>query len=141
MPFITDEDYTVLIRDEIKDILLEEYSDSKLRISEQFAISQIENYLNGRYDTDLIFEAEGIERNSHIVMLTIDCVLYHLYTSNQSKQMPSIRANRYQDAIDWLKMVGTGQATAKLPKIKNESGEELQGIKITSKYSATNQRW
>ena len=141
MPFITDQDYTVLIRDEIKDILLEEYSDSKLRTSEQFAISQIENYLNGRYDTDLIFEAEGTDRNSHIVMLTIDCVLYHLYTSNQSKQMPSIRANRYQDAIDWLKMVGTGEATAKLPKIKNESGEELQGIKITSKYPATNQRW
>lgn len=141
MGFITDEDYTVLIRDEIKDVLLEDYTESKLRNAEQIAISQIENLISGRYDTDLIFEARGDDRNSHIVMITIDCALYHLYTSSQSRQMPKIRDNRYQDAIDWLKIVGTGEATAKLPKIKNQTGNELQGIRISSKYPPSNHRW
>lgn len=141
MTFITDQDYTVLIRDEIKDVLLENYTESKLRNAEQMAIAQIENYLNNKYDTDAIFSAEGSDRNSHIVMLTIDCALYHLYTSNVSKKMPETRANRYQDAIDWLKMIAKGNTTAKLPKIKNETGKELQGIKITSKHKASNHRW
>ena len=43
--FITNEDYSVLIRNEIKDLLLENYSESRLRASEQMAVSHIKNYL------------------------------------------------------------------------------------------------
>ena len=93
--FITNEDYSVLIRNEIKDLLLENYSESRLRASEQMAVSQIKNYLSGRYDVAQIFSKEGEERNSHIVMLTIDCALYHLYTATIPRKMPEIRSQRY----------------------------------------------
>ncbi|WP_066435543.1 phage protein Gp36 family protein [Chryseobacterium sp. CCH4-E10] len=138
--FITDDDYSVLVREEIKDILLENYSETKLRAAEQMAIDQVKNYLSGKYDTGEIFSRTGDARNSHIVMITLDCALYHLYTPIPRK-MPETRAQRYQDAIDWLKLVAKGEGTADLPKIKNESGETLSGIRFTSKYTAENNRW
>lgn len=139
--FITNDDYSVLVRNEIKDILLENYTEAKLRAAEQMAIAQVKNYLSGKYDVKTIFEAQGNERNSHIVMVTLDCALYHLYTSTTPKKMPDIRSQRYQDAIDWLKLIAEGKAYADLPKIKSEKGEELLGLKISSKYEANNHKW
>jgi hypothetical protein B2_07752 len=139
--FLTTEDYTALIRNEIKDILLENYSEAKLRVAQQMAIDQVKNYLSGRYDVAEIFSKEGTERNAHIVMLTLDCTLYHLYTSTVPKRMPEIRSVRYQDAIDWLKAVGSGEISANLPLIKNQDGQQLLGIKIQSKYAPSSNKW
>ena len=139
--FLTTEDYTALIRNEIKDILLENYSEVKLHIAQQMAIDQVKNYLSGRYDVAEIFSKEGTERNAHIVMLTLDCTLYHLYTSTVPKRMPEIRSVRYQDAIDWLKAVGSGEISANLPLIKSQDGQQLLGIKIQSKYAPSSNKW
>ena len=139
--FLTTEDYTALIRNEIKDILLENYSEAKLRVAQQMAIDQVKNYLSGRYDVAEIFSKEGTERNAHIVMLTLDCTLYHLYTSTVPKRMPEIRSVRYQDAIDWLKAVGSGEISANLPLIKSQDGQHLIGVKIQSKYKASSNKW
>lgn len=139
--FLTTEDYTALIRNEIKDILLENYSEAKLRVAQQMAIDQVKNYLSGRYDVAEIFSKEGTERNAHIVMLTLDCTLYHLYTSTVPKRMPEIRSMRYQDAIDWLKAVGSGEISANLPLIKSQDGQQLLGIKIQSKYAPSSNKW
>lgn len=141
MAFITDEDYTVLVRNEIKDILLENYTETRLRAAEQMGISQVKNYLSGRYDIAAIFSKSGEERNEHIVMIVLDCTLYHLYTANIQRKMPDIRSQRYQDALDWLKMVAEGKATADLPVKKDDTGADLKSIKITSKYPPSNQRW
>ncbi len=141
MAFITDDDYSVLIRNEIKDLLLEEYSETKLRSAEQMGISQVKNYLSGKYDVIEIFGATKDERNAHIVMIVLDCTLYHLYTATIPRKMPDIRSQRYQDAIDWLKLVAQGDAVADLPKLTDEKGEELSGIKISSKYPPSNHRW
>ena len=139
--FLTAEDYTALIRNEIKGILLENYSEIKLHIAQQMAIDQVKNYLSGRYDVAEIFSKEGTERNAHIVMLTLDCTLYHLYTSTVPKRMPEIRSVRYQDAIDWLKAVGSGEISANLPLIKSQDGQHLIGVKIQSKYKASSNKW
>jgi len=141
MAFITEDDYPVLVRSEIKDILLENYSDTKLRSAEQMAIAQVKNYLSGKYDTAKIFNAENEARNSHIVMITMDCALYHLYTGANRKAMPDIRSQRYQDAIDWLKLVANGDATADLPGKTNESGEQISGIKFSSRHTLSDNRW
>ncbi|MCG8883913.1 DUF1320 domain-containing protein [Tenacibaculum finnmarkense] len=141
MAFITDNDYTVLVRNEVKEILLENYSETKLRGAEQMALAQIRNYLAGKYDVNEIFSQVAEARNSHILMLVLDCALYHLYTSTVPRSMPDIRSARYQDAIDWLKLVASGDTTADLPKKTNEEGEVLQGIKFTSKHKPENHRW
>jgi len=55
--------------------------------------------------------------------------------------MPEIRSVRYQDAIDWLKAVGSGEISANLPLIKNQDGQHLIGVKIQSKYKASSNKW
>ncbi|QSS96595.1 phage protein Gp36 family protein [Psychroflexus sp. ALD_RP9] len=139
--FLQEEDYSALIRDEIKALLQEGYSSTKMKAAEQMAIHQVKNYLSGKYDAQSIFEQEGTNRNSHIVMITIDLVLYHLYTSTIPDRMPTIRAERYQDAIDWLKLVASGNAMADLPKINKANGDALNGIRISSKYKPNNHKW
>lgn len=150
--FLKDSDYDVLIRTEIKNILLENYSQSKLLTAEQMAISQIKNYLAGRYQTNLIFqpmpvpsepEAEMTDtRNHFIVMITIDCALYHLYCSIAPNKIPQHRSERYNDALEWLKMMAKGDTTADLPLIVDENtGEAKDGLRISSNYSRNNNKW
>lgn len=141
MAFLEEEDYSVLVRSEIKELLLEDFSDSKLSAAEDMGISQVKNYLSGKYNTDEIFSKTADERNGHIVMIVLDCTLYHLYTSSIPKRMPEIRSVRYQDAIDWLKMAAEGKVLADLPKIKDEDGNSMGGIRFSSKYEKSNQRW
>lgn len=151
--FITDDDYSVLVRNEIREILLEDHfkdqepspsgikeRSTKLVTAERMAIDQVRNYLSGKYDVKSIFSETGEERNSHIVMITLDCTLYHLYTPLPRK-MPEIRALRYQDAIDWLKLAAKGENTADLPPITDDGGNISVGMRITSKYQPENNRW
>ena len=152
--FLKDTDYAVLIRTEIKNILLENYSETKLLSAEQMAISQIKNYLAGRYDVAAIFTpllqpAEGDNpgeqidtRNAYIVMITIDCALYHLYCSIAPNKIPEHRSNRYQDVIEWLKMMAEGKGYADLPLIKDEStGEVKDSFRLSSNNKVTNNKW
>mgnify|MGYP000682736432 CR=1 FL=1 len=130
--FLKDTDYAVLIRNEIKNILLENYSETKLLSAEKMAIAQIRNYLAGRYDVGLIFtpmlepiddnNSEQLDnRDAYIVMITIDCALYHLYCSIAPNKIPEHRSNRYQDALEWLKLMAERKGNADLPLITNKS--------------------
>lgn len=145
--FLKDTDYAVLIRTEIKNILLENYSETKLLSAEQMAISQIKNYLAGRYDVALIFTAleDGATedtRNAYIVMITIDCALYHLYCSIAPNKIPEHRSNRYQDVMEWLKMMAEGKGYADLPLLVDEStGEVKDGFRLSSNNTFTNNKW
>jgi hypothetical protein len=152
--FIKDTDYDVLIRTEIKNILLENYSDTKLQSAEQMAISQIKNYLAGRYDVAAIFtpllepatgDNPGVQidtRNAYIVMITIDCALYHLYCSIAPNKIPEHRKHRYQDVIEWLKLMVEGKGNADLPLIKDETtGEVKDSFRLSSKNLFTNNKW
>ena len=141
MPFITEDDYTVLIRTEIKDILLENYSDTKLKTAENMGIAQVKKRLAGRYDVAKIFSQVGDDRDSYIVMIALDCALYHLYTATVPNKIPTIRSERYQDALDWLKSVARGEEDTDLPVLIDEEGNGMIGIKITSKYPPSNNKW
>ncbi len=145
--FIKETDYDALIRTEIKNILLEGYQAAKLHSAEQMAISQLRNFLAGRYDVDLIFtplpDGElNDTRNPYIVMTVIDCALYHLHCSIAPNKIPEHRSNRYQDVLEWLKDVGNGKTQADLPKIKDQvTGEVKESIRISSKRTLSENRW
>lgn len=141
MAFITEDDYTVLIRTEIKDILLENYSQTKLKTAENMGIAQVKKRLAGRYDINKIFTQTGDDRDSYIVMITLDCALYHLYTATAPNKIPAIRSERYQDALDWLRSVAKGEETTDLPLLQDDNGSDRLGLKITSRYPPSNNRW
>lgn len=146
MRFLKKQDYTAILRDEIKDILLEDYRPSKLHTAENMAISQIKNNLFGHYDTAMIFQPwEDTDnpdpRDAYIVMITLDCTIYHLYTSVAPERIPKLRSDRYADVLKWMEDVTIGKKTADLPRLKDESGTEKIGFLIESEYPNEDNRW
>jgi len=149
--FIKDTDYDVLIRTEIKNILLENYSITKLQSAEQMAIAQIKNYLAGRYNVTLIFKSllppalgggdQLDTRNAFIVMITIDCALYHLYCSIAPNKITEHRSNRYQDALEWLKMMAEGKGNADLPLLTDAQGVVKDSFRLSSRNLFSNNKW
>jgi phage gp36-like protein len=145
--FITEADYAMQIKQEIIKLLTspnEWYSTAKLVRAEQTAIAQIRNRIAKRYDCDAIFspptgETEGA-RDQWIVTITIDIALYHLYSQTGMKDIPQHRADRYQDAVDWLKDVGNGTTPADLPIVIDASGDEYSETKIWSR-TPENHKW
>lgn len=138
--FIQQSDYDMQIKQEIIRLLTDTdfYNSAKLVRAEQTAIDQIKNRIAKRYDCDAIFS--GVNRDEWMTTITIDIALYHLYSQTGAKDIPEHRANRYQDAIDWLKDVGNGTTTANLPPTYNEDGEEYGDVIINSR-KPENHRW
>lgn len=144
--FIQETDYEMQVKQEIIRLLTaqEFYNSAKLVRAEQTAIHQIRNRIGKRYDCSKIFAAvvpgDPDMRDQWIVTITIDIALYHLYSQTGSKDIPEHRANRYQDAIDWLKDVGNGDTIPELPTITDEDGNEYSEVRINSKPQE-NHRW
>ena len=138
--FLKEEDFDVLIRTEIRNVLDSTPSNTKLETAERIAIDQIKNFVGGRYNCDTIFTPASDEediRDKWIVTLTIDIALYHLYSTQNKKDIPEHRGDRYQDAIDWLKSAGKGTIKTNLPLLDDDKGE----IRIFSKYTPDNHRY
>lgn len=146
MRFLTDNDYNTLIRTEIKDILLEDYTSQKLLLGESMAIAQIKNYLKSKYDIETIFTGYNPlpspdPRDPYILMIAIDCTLYHVYSSVAPNLIPEHRAQRYQDALDWLRQVSKGEVIADLPLLTNTDGDVVSAMRFKSKYIPENNKW
>ena len=72
-------------------------------------------------------------------MITIDIALYHLWSKRAPRKIPEYRAQRYQDALDWLKAVGEGTMTTDLPQLQ---GDDFFGsFKISSKYQPNDNKF
>jgi phage gp36-like protein len=144
MAFLTEDDYTVQIREEILKIIDDTDDSTKLLAAEKMAIAQIRNHLAGRYDCDQIFavieEGEEDTRDQFIVMITIDILLYHLWSKEAANNIPKHRELRYNDALEWLKAIQKGQE-ADLPALVDEDGEEVGDIRIWSKYELEENRF
>ena len=130
--FINESDYDVQVRQEILSLLDTSEGNANLGTAERMAIGQIKQYIGGRYDCDTIFSATGENRDMFIVMITIDIALYHLWSKKASRKIPELRAQRYQDALDWLKGVGDGTLKSDLPQLDGDSFKSE--ISIESRY-------
>lgn len=134
--FILQADYDMQIKQEIIKLLTatDWYNAANLVRAENTAIAQIKNRIGRRYDCSQIFTAivDGATdtRDAWIVTITIDMALYHLYSKTGSKDVPEHRANRYQDAIDWLKDVGNGDTDANLPVIVDGNGDAYSDVRL-----------
>ncbi len=59
----------------------------------------------------------GDPRNQQVVMYMVDIVCYHVHSNLNPRNIPQLRTDRYQNAINWMKMVNAGDVTADLPEI------------------------
>ena len=137
--FINDEDYEVQVRQEIKALLEGSDDTPVISMAERMAIDQIKSYIGGRYDVQTIFAQEGEQRDHFIVMITIDIALYHLWSKRAPRKIPEFRAQRYQDAIDWLKAVGEGTMATDLPQLPAD--EYTGDVVIQSNYKPNQNKY
>lgn len=139
MDFITDNDFEVQVRQEILSLLDGSDEKTAVALAARMATDQIRQYIGGRYDCDTIFAAEGDLRDHFIVMITIDILLYHLWAKRAPRKIPEYRATRYQDALDWLKAVGSGEMDSALPQLPPD--EYSGNVWIKSKYKPNDNKF
>lgn len=117
MAFIEDEDLTVQLRNEVKTVL--QHGDlAAFDKAQNAAISEMTSYLRKISGTNVsqVFSATGDERIAVVVMYCIDMAIYHLHSNITPRQIPQIRADRYDAAIKWLEMVAAGKLLPGLPE-------------------------
>jgi phage gp36-like protein len=137
--FITDEDYTVQVRQEILTLLDTDIANSNLRKAEKYAIAEITKRVGGRYNMAEVFNKTGDERDAYIVMITIDIAIYHLYSQKAPRKIPEYRDIRYHDALEWLVEVGKGTTPTDLPTLPEE---EYKGeVRIFSLYKPNDNKY
>jgi len=125
--FLTEDDYKVVIGATSLQTTTQADLDNRRR-AESEAIEEISGYLRPKYNVQSVFSATGTDRNSHIVMITCDIALYHLYSSLGSKMGIDIRKERYERAIKWLEGVQKGTVVPDLPLAVSPSGEEVSPV-------------
>lgn len=142
MAFIIDTDYDMQIKAEIKALLDTSNDLHALKRAEDTAMSQIRKYLSGRFDMSQIFidASDPDLRDQFIVTITIDITLYHLYSKTPHRDIPTHRANRYQDALNWLRDAGTGELATDLPIVTNPDGTQSSTTRLWSK-TIENHKW
>ena len=137
--FLTENDFEVQVRNEILTLLDGSVEKTAVELATRMATDQIRQYIGGKYDCDTIFAATGDDRDHFIVMITIDILLYHLWAKRAPRKIPEYRVTRYQDVLDWLKSVGSGELQSALPQLPDD---EYEGrIAIKSKYKPQNHKY
>jgi phage gp36-like protein len=114
MSFLTVADYGLQIRDELRG-LLTDGSDALLTQAATAAQAEMESYLRGRFDVATIFATTGEARPPLLVLYLVDLALYHLHSRQNPRNVPQIRQDRYDAAIDWLKAARKGSISTGLP--------------------------
>src|SRR5258705_13973146 len=71
-----------------------------------FAVSYMTTYLRSKYSATTIFNETGANRNILLMTYCKDIAIYHLYAqSNIFRKIPSIRLQKFAEAIGWLEAV------------------------------------
>jgi len=78
------------------------------------AMGEMTGYLNVRYDPVKCFlDTPG--RIPIIVQMMVDIVLYHVHSRIMPDNVPTLRENRYRNAIVWCEKVADGFINPDLP--------------------------
>ncbi|MCD8177298.1 MAG: DUF1320 domain-containing protein [Tannerellaceae bacterium] len=96
------------------------------------AIAEISSYLSSRYDTRLIFEARGKDRNTLILNYTKTITIWTLIQVCSAETIYDMWKDRYDRAIDFLNRAAKGVVTPQLPLLTDESGD----VKIKTKFGS-----
>ncbi len=79
----------------------------------------------GTFPSDSTKWTFGDNRNQQIKTYLIDICLYHLHSNINPRNIPQLRIDRYQNAINWCKMVNRSEITADLPEILPVQGQVI----------------
>lgn len=118
--YVTEDDYVVIGPDALT--ILQKSDASRREVAERSAAEEITGYLGARYDMKAEFARTDLERNSKVVMVFCDLVLYDLVCSLPQRMGFEIRKQRRDDAIKWLD--AARRQNLNLPTYQSEDGKQ-----------------
>ena len=119
--FISEEDYIQASADALK--ILQQATAENRQAAERRAMDRITSYLDGRYDMQRAFSAEGEGRNYDLVGLVADFALYFMVLSLPGRMNYEIRKEQFEAGTAFLEKVQSGKAVMDLPVREEEDGE------------------
>lgn len=135
--FITPEDYSASVHKDILDAVTRN-DETVIEICEDRAIADMRGFLGTRYDVDALFAAEGTARNQLVLMMAIDITVYHIFSIHNPQKMSQIRKDRYERAMEWLKLVaGFKIAVDGAPLLPKEQRKQESPWSMTSNPKRT----
>lgn len=69
---------------------------------------------------------EGDNRSAQLVSNMIDICLYHAFSRVAPNNIPKMRVDRHNEAIEWLKAAGDGSITVNLPRLNPIQGARVR---------------
>lgn len=120
--FLQQADYGPLISDIVLQQVIEN-NPALLDEAEHMAQSEMESYLASRFDVAGIFSQTGNDRHRAIIMYMVDITLYHLHSRVSPRNISQLRAERYRQAIGWLRMCAFGELSPNLPLRSSPDGK------------------
>ena len=119
--FRTETDYIQVSADALK--IIQQATEENRRTAERRAMDRITSDLDGRYDMQRAFSAEGEGRNYDLVGLVADFALYFMVLSLPGRMNDEIRKEQFEAGTAFLEKVQAGKAVMDLPVRKEEDGE------------------
>ena len=93
-------------------------------------------------NTPSIYWAKEDTRNALIVRVQVEIVLYDLYTRIMPDNIPAIRKERYEYALEWLKGLPSGNTAPNLPTIVVDNGDGGSSTTVDGFFTKGNlQNW
>lgn len=106
--FIDIKDYDATIHREILDALVRT-DETLVEVCEDRAIAEMRSYLSRRYDCNALFSSRSEARHQLVLMMAIDIAVYHIFCIHNPVKLSTLRKDRYERAVEWLKAAGRGQ--------------------------------
>lgn len=124
MPYLTQEDYTSVIKE--RDLLSAIESNHLLLVrAEDHAISKIKSYLGDLYDMAAAYATVGLSRNSLLVEITLNLALAHILRRVPSYRVmdgnPHIKA--YEESLTLLERISEGKASIDLTRVSTDPAD------------------
>lgn len=83
----------------------------------------------GNFPEDDANWTQGDNRNKLLIRHLIDIVVYELHARINPRNVPVIRIDRHDQAIEWLDAVSKGKISTRLPLKVDEDGESVKSIR------------
>ncbi|MCT2563961.1 DUF1320 domain-containing protein [Chryseobacterium herbae] len=141
MAFLTKEELKTITTIEIIDLITNKDDDIVGEIIKE-DISLMETYLGSYYDMNEVFSKTGDDRNRTVVKY-LKAIISHDLPKRRKKPVPADADADYQEAMNWLEKIASGEWKANLPRKKEDLDgdgipDEIPFLKLGSKKSYKN---
>jgi len=126
MAYITSSDYLPILRDTIKARVTEDDA-AVLEAAELQVQALAQGYLISRYDMPTEWARTGTARSADLVRAMVSIIVFDIMCRVAPNQMPSWVQTRYENAMEWLKMVQNGEVSPALPLPEDTNGNPVVG--------------